>query len=110
ALAPPADLDWDGLSYNLAAPKVYLRDHRIHFIAYDSHTNFPFTVEMLYTLGLAWGGAVAAKLFHWSMAWLTALAVGAWVQRHLRGGAVERRGDGEMGGRGDGETDQSALR
>ena len=35
ALAPPTDLDWDGLSYHLAAPKRYLRHHRIGFIAYD---------------------------------------------------------------------------
>jgi hypothetical protein len=84
ALAPPTDLDWDGLSYHLAAPKIYLRHHRIHFIAYDSHTNFPFTVEMLYALGLWWGDAGAAKLFHWASGWLTALAVAAWVNRYLR--------------------------
>ncbi len=83
ALAPPADLDWDGLSYHLAAPKIYLHEGRIRFIEYDSHTNFPFTVEMLYALGLAWGGAPAAKLFHWAAYCLTGLAVAAWVGRHL---------------------------
>src|SRR5262249_59244762 len=77
ALAPPTDLDWDGLSYHLAAPKLYLRHERLDFIAYDSHTNFPFTVEMLYTLGLGWGDAGAAKLFHLAAGRLTALAAGA---------------------------------
>jgi hypothetical protein len=81
ALAPVDGLDWDSLSYHLAAPKIYLREGRIFHIAYDSHTNFPFTMEMLYTLGLAFGGTGGAKLFHWTAGWLTAVAVGVWAAR-----------------------------
>ncbi|MGV3720329.1 MAG: hypothetical protein ACO1SX_05405, partial [Actinomycetota bacterium] len=89
ALRAPDGLDWDGLSYHLAAPKIHLRTGRIGFIPYDSHTNFPFTLEMLFTVGLAFGGAGAAKLFHWAMGWLTAIAVGVWVSRlTVRGEAV----------------------
>lgn len=81
ALGPLDGLDWDSLSYHLAAPKIYLHDGRISFIAYDSHTHFPFTMEMLYTLGLRFGGAPGAKLFHWAAGWLAALAVGTWTAR-----------------------------
>jgi len=81
ALRVPDGMDWDGLSYHLAAPKIYLREGRIVFIPYDSHTQFPFTMEMLFTFGLAFGGTGAAKLFHWAAGWLTALAVGLWTMR-----------------------------
>lgn len=81
AVRNPDGLDWDSLSYHLAAPKIYLREGRIRFIPYDSHTDFPFTLEMLYTLGLAFGGAGAAKLFHWAAGWLTALAIGRWTSQ-----------------------------
>jgi hypothetical protein len=86
ALAPPAGNDWDGLAYHLAAPKVYLSHGRIQFIPYDSHTNFPFTMEMLYGLGLALGGAPLAKLFHWAAGCLTALAVAAFCAAPPGGG------------------------
>jgi hypothetical protein len=86
ALAPPSGNDWDGLAYHLAAPKVYLRSGRIHFIEYDSHTNFPFTMEMLYGLGLSLAGAPLAKLFHWSAGMLT--AAGIWAFVNTRGSVV----------------------
>ncbi|MFN3650237.1 MAG: hypothetical protein ACK47B_11715 [Armatimonadota bacterium] len=86
ALKPPDGLDWDSLSYHLAAPKIFLREGRIPFIPYDSHTHFPFTMEMLYTLGLAFGGAAGGKLFHWAAGWLTAAAVGVWTDRLLVNG------------------------
>ncbi|MCC2667957.1 MAG: hypothetical protein K0Q72_428 [Armatimonadetes bacterium] len=81
ALRNPDGLDWDSLSYHLAAPKIYLQEGRISFIPYDSHTDFPFTLEMLYTLGLAFGGAGAAKLFHWAAGWLTVVSIGIWTSR-----------------------------
>jgi 4-amino-4-deoxy-L-arabinose transferase-like glycosyltransferase len=81
ALAPPNGDDWDSLAYHLAAPKIYLAHARIAFIPYDSHTDFPFTMEMLYTLGLAFGGATGAKLFHWGAGWLTALGIAAFCRR-----------------------------
>lgn len=74
ALSPPTANDWDDLTYHLAAPKVYLRHGRILPIPYDSHTHFPFTMEMLYTLALLFSSAGAAKAIHWS---IHALAVGS---------------------------------
>ncbi len=66
ALMMPIGDDWDGLSYHLAVPMEYLRQHAIHYVPYDHHSNFPFTVEMWYLWALGAGaGAVGAKLFHW---------------------------------------------
>jgi hypothetical protein len=86
ALAAVNGLDWDSLSYHLAAPRIYLREGRIPFIAYDSHTHFPFTMEMLYTVGMAFGGGPAGKLFHWAAGWLAALAAGVFTSRLEVGG------------------------
>jgi len=65
ALAPAGQNDWDGLSYHLAAPKIYLQEGRIVYLPWMSHSNFPFTPEMLYTLGLLLEGQRLAKLFNW---------------------------------------------
>ncbi len=90
-LCPPTGSDWDGLTYHLAAPKNFIRHGRIFYIAFDHHSNFPFTMEMLYTVGLllrgwtmeATGGAVAAKLFHYLFALLCTLTIYAFGRRHL---------------------------
>ncbi|MGQ9523332.1 MAG: glycosyltransferase family 39 protein [Armatimonadota bacterium] len=82
ALAPPSGNDWDGLSYHLAAPKLYLQNGRIFFIPYDHHTNFPFTVEMLYTVGLAFAGPGPARAFHTLLGMLCAVGVALlWRRR-----------------------------
>ncbi|MBV9866751.1 MAG: glycosyltransferase family 39 protein [Abitibacteriaceae bacterium] len=82
-LAPPSGGDYDSLVYHLAAPRQYLRAHAIHELPYDHHTYFPFTMEMLYMLGLGLRGPVLAKLFHWWMLPLSCGAVVAMGQRHL---------------------------
>ena len=82
-LAPPNGLDYDSLTYHLGAPAQYLRAGRIAELPYDHHTYFPFTMEMLYLLGLKLQGPVLAKLFHWLMLPLCCLALIAMAQRHL---------------------------
>jgi hypothetical protein len=87
ALAPASQNDWDGLSYHLAVPKLYLQHHGVYFIGWLSHSNFPFTLEMLYAAGLALHGQAAAKLFHALSGMLLALALLAfgsthWQRRH----------------------------
>jgi len=64
ALAPAGGNDWDGLSYHLAAPAIWLAHGRIDFLPWDHHSNFPFLHEMLYLAGLAISGQGLAKLFH----------------------------------------------
>ncbi|MCD6352287.1 MAG: glycosyltransferase family 39 protein, partial [Armatimonadetes bacterium] len=84
----PADArDWDGLSEHLAQAKTYLRDGRVHPLWYDHHSQFPATMVMLYSLGLALGGQGAAKLFHWTFALMSLLAVRHLARRHLTASA-----------------------
>jgi 4-amino-4-deoxy-L-arabinose transferase-like glycosyltransferase len=82
ALAPSSVNDWDGLSYHLAVPKLYLQAHAIHYIGWLSHSNFPFTMEMLYSLGLALGGQGGAKLFDTLCGVLVLLAMVAFAASH----------------------------
>ncbi len=81
ALAPAPDSDYDSLVYHLAIPKVYLRDGNIHFLPWLSHSNFPFSLEMLYTLGLLLRDQSLAKLFHFGCGWLTILAIFNFARR-----------------------------
>ncbi len=81
ALAPSRDNDYDSLVYHLTIPKLYLAEGRIHFIPWLTHSNFPFTLEMLYTLGLLLRDQSVAKLFHFGCGWLTVCAVFAFARR-----------------------------
>ena len=83
ALAPSSGLDWDGLAYHLAIPKIYLSSHSIIYVPFISHSNFPFFTEMLYTLGLAFKSPGAAKLFHFAMYIGTSTGIYAICARHI---------------------------
>ncbi|MBV9851933.1 MAG: glycosyltransferase family 39 protein [Armatimonadetes bacterium] len=67
--------EWDSLSYHLADPKLFLEMHRIESLPWQPHSNFAFTTEMWYTLGLMAGSVPLAKCFHWACAVGSALAV-----------------------------------
>ncbi len=90
SLAPPNGADYDSLMYHLAAPSQYLRVGKVVELPYDHHSYFPFTLEMLYAIGLWARGPVFAKLFHWLMLPIGALALLAIVKRagNLRGGLL----------------------
>jgi len=80
--SPPAATDWDGLSYHLAAPAIWLREGRIGYIPFMHHSNFPFVIEMQYLWALGIGaGAGAAKVFHWATLLVTLGAVFAFARR-----------------------------
>ena len=85
ALAPSSGLDWDGLAYHLAIPKMYLAKHAIIYVPFISHSNFPFLTEMLYTIGLAVGSVILAKLFHLVMYIATAITIFALGRKHISG-------------------------
>ena len=82
-LSPPTLLEWDSLSYHLAVPNLYLQQHRIFYIPWLLHSNFAFTTEMWYTLGLMARSVPLAKMFHWACAVGTCLAVSQLGARHL---------------------------
>ncbi len=81
ALAPSAGLDYDGLVYHLSIPKLYIAHGGIYPIPWLSHSNFPFTLEMLYLLGLLLRDQSLAKLFHFGCGWLGVCAIFAFGRR-----------------------------
>lgn len=80
---PPGPLEWDAISYHLADPKLFLLQHRIVSLPTEHHSNFPFTMEMLYTVGLLYNGYALANLFHAIMAVLTILGLIGFCRRTL---------------------------
>ncbi|HZO89677.1 MAG TPA: hypothetical protein VFB38_15215 [Chthonomonadaceae bacterium] len=80
---PPGGPEWDALAYHLADPKLFLEHGRIVSLPTEHHSNFPFTMEMLFTVGLLYDGYALASLFHFLMAALTALALIAFCARRL---------------------------
>ncbi len=88
ALTPP--WDYDGLMYHLQAPRLFLEAGRIYLLPDIWQANGPFTIEMLYTVGLAFGSASFARLVHLAFAILLVLGtylggrrfispVGGWI-------------------------------
>ncbi|HEY3397777.1 MAG TPA: glycosyltransferase family 39 protein [Armatimonadota bacterium] len=82
ALAPAGAADWDGLAEHLAMAKVWLQHSAVVPLWYEHHSQFPATVQMLYVLGLAWGGPVAAQLVNALFGFLAVGAVGWLARRH----------------------------
>lgn len=83
ALAPSIADDWDSLAYHLAIPKLFLAHHGIYYVPFASHSNFPFTWEMLYTLGLGFGSVSLAKLFHFGAGLLLVGNICSAARRHF---------------------------
>ncbi|MBC8141746.1 MAG: hypothetical protein H7Y38_09940, partial [Armatimonadetes bacterium] len=81
ALAPPGGGEWDTMSYHLTVPKTYLMAHRVFYIPYDHHSNFPFLLQMLYSLMLGVGSVGGAKLCHWGCGVLLVLSVYTFARR-----------------------------
>lgn len=72
ALAPPTG--FDGLLYHLTAPLEFLRLGRFVALPELPQANMPFTLEMLFLVGIAFGTAELSGLLHVTFAALTALA------------------------------------
>lgn len=77
ALTPP--ISKDALIYHLVGPKIFIQGHGIGFISGNFYTNFPFTTEMLFTMGMLLKGAILAKLIHFSFGLLTVVAIFHWT-------------------------------
>jgi hypothetical protein len=72
---PPTSMEWDSLSYHLADPKLYVAAHRIYYIPWESHSNFAFNMEMLYSVGMLARSIALAKLFNFVLSVAGAVAV-----------------------------------
>jgi 4-amino-4-deoxy-L-arabinose transferase-like glycosyltransferase len=76
-LTPP--LSKDALIYHLVGPSIFIEHHGIGFVSGNFYTNFPFTTEMLFTLGMLLQGAILPKLIHFSFGILTLVGIFQWT-------------------------------
>jgi 4-amino-4-deoxy-L-arabinose transferase-like glycosyltransferase len=79
--SPP--LNYDSLAYHLAIPKIYAQEHHVSCIPHNVYANFPMTMEFLYVLGLLLRGDILAKMMHFFMGILTALAIYSFSKRYF---------------------------
>lgn len=79
--------DWDGLSYHLAVPELYLRQGGLYFIPFIHHSNFPLATEMLYAPAVALESPEAAKVVHWVFFVTMTCAAGSLAQELFGGKA-----------------------
>jgi len=80
-MAPPND--YDGLMYHLQAPKLFLQAGRIYPLPENIQANFPFTIEMLFTIGIALQSDVLASQLNLLFALLLVLAVYCFGRQYM---------------------------
>ena len=73
ALAPP--LGVDDIKYHFAIPKRYINAGTINYIPDIDFSNFPFPMEMLWTLAISLDSGELAQLLNWSIG----LLVIGWI-------------------------------
>ncbi len=73
----------DALAYHFAAPKIWLREHRITEIPSDWLTYQPLSVEMLFLLGMGLLNDILGALFHWLFGVLIAIALTISCKQHF---------------------------
>jgi len=83
ALTPA--VDWDGVAYHLALPKLYLQAGGFVFRPDIFHNLFPQFTEMLFQPALLLPYGIAAKIVHAGFGVLAALAVYAAVRESKAG-------------------------
>ena len=84
ALSPP--IDPDGLIDHLQAPKIFLQAERLYPTPEFVFGNYPFTIELLFAGGMAFGADTFAKLIHLTYAVLLVLGTFALGRRYLPSG------------------------
>lgn len=81
ALMP--SVDWDGVAYHLALPKIYWQHQGFVFRPDIFHNLFPQFMEMLYSIGLITAFGQPAKVIHFEFG-LMAAAVVAVLAKQLK--------------------------
>jgi hypothetical protein len=74
-------VDWDGVAYHLALPKIYLAAGGFVFRPDIFHNLFPQFTEMLFLPGLLFPAGIAAKAVHYGLGLLAAGAVYAAARK-----------------------------
>lgn len=80
-LAPPMDLD--SLVYHLSIPKLWIQNHKIVYIPYILSSEFPLTIETLYTLGMILTDDVSTGLIIWMYSVLFILSIFSFCKEHF---------------------------
>ncbi|MFC1922393.1 ArnT family glycosyltransferase, partial [Chloroflexota bacterium] len=75
--------DYDGLMYHLEGPRQFLNAGRILPLSFISQANGPMLIEMLFTLGIAFGIDQLSKLIHLTYGILLILATYSLGERYL---------------------------
>jgi 4-amino-4-deoxy-L-arabinose transferase-like glycosyltransferase len=78
SLMPP--FLYDSLWYHLAAPQIFIKQHRFLPLPQLGQANFPFAVEMLYTVGLLLGTDSASAVLEFACG--AGLVVATWSFAH----------------------------
>jgi len=73
----------DALFYHLADTKYFAQHHVVTFIPYSSNSIWPYFMQMLFTLAMLFDNPLLAKLFHFSMAFISGLAVYSLGRRYI---------------------------
>lgn len=81
SLAPP--WDYDGLMYHLAGPQRFLQAGRLYADTDNWYVNGPFTVEMVFAIGIAFGDDIFPKLLHYAAGIMLVAATYAAGRRWL---------------------------
>lgn len=82
-LNPSPSLAYDLYQYHWAVPKLYLLRHAIYALPGWAHANFPFQMEMLNTIALAFNAPVAALLIQGSYGALVVVLLAGYLYRSL---------------------------
>ncbi|HEU5014466.1 MAG TPA: hypothetical protein VFT66_18220 [Roseiflexaceae bacterium] len=70
ALMPPHE--WDEVAYHLTLARLYVEAHRIVYVPFIVHSNWPMNSEMLFSIALLFGSDLAPHLLMLSTALLAA--------------------------------------
>ena len=81
ALGP--ETEFDALNYHLGVPRLYIAWHGIEAVPNIFYSNFPFTVEMLFTFGWLLHSVILAKLFHFALGMTCAAAIVLFCRRYF---------------------------
>jgi hypothetical protein len=86
ALAPESE--YDAVWYHLAYPQRFLQAGTLIDDPTDYVSLYPWTWELWFGYGLAWGGPIAAKLLHFICLPLTALVTWSITRRFVPGASA----------------------
>ena len=81
SLSPP--YLWDEVTYNIALPKIYALHHKIIPLDYEFRSNYPFNLNMLFTVGMVVANAELSKLFMFAYGTLLAIAIFSFARRYF---------------------------